>query len=100
MSREHKYIHIAKELISKFNLDLSNKIVMTECASKGYAFTPIIAALSGAESVLAIGSDSRFGKFDNNKNILNLAEIAGVNSSVFKFVERRRLDSLIYQKLI
>tara|TARA_B100000900_G_scaffold408135_1_gene421927 strand:+ start:185 stop:1276 length:1092 start_codon:yes stop_codon:yes gene_type:complete len=100
MSREQKHIHTVKELISKFNLDLSKKIVMTECASKGYAFTPIIAALSGAESVLAVGSDSRFGKFDNNKkNILNLAEIAGVNSSVFKFVERRYLDSFDLSKI-
>lgn len=52
------------------SLDLSNLTVITECASGYYAYTPIIAALSGAK-VFALGKNTRYGTFIDNKKYLN-----------------------------
>ena len=83
------HIHVAKSLIEKFKLDLNCIKVLTECASKGYAYTPIIAGIAGAKSITAVGSDSSYGLFENNaKNILKIAETAGLDPSIFKFVKK------------
>ena len=87
------HIHVAKSLIEKLKLDLNCIEVLTECASKGYAYTPIIAGIAGAKSITAVGSDSSYGLFENNaKNILKIAEIAGLDPSIFKFVKKLNLD--------
>ena len=39
---------------------------MTECASGPYAFTPIMASMAGAK-VMALGRDSRYGTYADNK---------------------------------
>ena len=69
-----KYIQLVKDLVKRLKLDLTGHCVLTECASNGYAYTPIIAAIAGA-NVYAVGKDSKFGQFEDNKNfILNLSE--------------------------
>jgi hypothetical protein len=47
--------------ISTFGLDLTGVVILTEAATGYYILTPMIAAIAGAEKVLAITRDSRFG---------------------------------------
>ncbi len=73
--RESRLINNA---ISNFNLDLRGLTVLTEAASGHYVWTPIIAALSGAE-VIAYSRDSRFATFDEVKRLtLEYAELLDV----------------------
>jgi len=59
-----KSVYRAKRLIDesidRFELNLNNLTVLTEAASGNYIFTPIIAALAGAEKVHAVTKDSRY----------------------------------------
>ncbi|MGL4596334.1 MAG: hypothetical protein ACRCYO_02325, partial [Bacteroidia bacterium] len=56
-------------LIQRLNLDLSGLTVLTECASGAYTYTAVMAAMAGAD-VIAVGRDSSYGKFDDNKKRL------------------------------
>lgn len=51
---------ILKRCIREFGLDLSGLTVFTEAATGGYLWTPIMAALSGAEMVYALTADSSY----------------------------------------
>ena len=85
-------INTVRVLIEKLKLNLEDLEVLTECASKGYAYTPIIAGLAGAKSVTAVGSDSSYGLFkDNVKNILQIAKNLSIDPSIFKFIEKENL---------
>ena len=50
-----------QSIIADLNIDLKGMTVLTECASGLFAVTPLIAALAGAERVIAIAKDSRYG---------------------------------------
>jgi hypothetical protein len=52
---------IAAECIARFDLNLTGLTVLTEAASGPYLFTPLIAALAGAERVLTLTTDSSYG---------------------------------------
>ena len=87
-----KYIQVAKELINTLNLNLNGLSILTECASNGYAFTPIIAALSGAKEVIAVGSDSRYGTFSNNKEQINAIGLTcGIKPSIIKYARKKNI---------
>ena len=77
-----KYITLAKNLVKRLKLDLTGHCVLTECASNGYAYTPIIAAIAGAK-VFAVGKDSKFGQFEDNKKfILDLFEQSNAKGKI------------------
>jgi hypothetical protein len=66
---------LADGAIARLQLDLSGLTVLTEAATGYYAWTPIIAALAGAESVLMLSRDSRFGTAEAAMNaVRTLAE--------------------------
>jgi hypothetical protein len=52
---------LVTDAIAKLRLDLRGQVVLTEAATGHYQLTPIIAALAGADHVLAVARDSRFG---------------------------------------
>lgn len=52
--------------ISKFELDLSGKVILTEAATGNYVVTPVIAALAGAK-VYAYTCNSKYGTVDDVK---------------------------------
>ncbi len=88
-------IILCKQLILDYELDLKNLNVLTECASGPYTYTSILAGLAGA-TVTAIGKDSVYGLFKDNKakceeikNILNLENIDIVENNI---------DDKAYQK--
>ncbi len=57
-SRQKRLIH---QSIEKLDLDLSGLVVLTEAATGNYVFTPLICAAAGADRVLAVTRDSRYG---------------------------------------
>jgi len=52
---------LMQSAITDFSLDLSGISVLTEAASGAFATTPLIAALSGADRVIAVAKDSSYG---------------------------------------
>lgn len=60
------YVAVAKiaKSINKLNLDLSNLKILTEVGSNYYKYTPIIAAMAGAEKVFAWTRDTSYGAAD------------------------------------
>lgn len=52
---------LIRDAIAFLRLDLSGLTVLTEAASGPFVVTPVIAALAGAERVLALTRDSRYG---------------------------------------
>jgi hypothetical protein len=61
MMNELRIRRLIDKSISTFRLDLKDTIILTEAATGYYILTPIIAAIAGAEKVLAITQDSQFG---------------------------------------
>lgn len=66
--RIEKLIH---SIISDYQINLCDMTVLTECASNLFAVTPLIAAMSGAESVIAYAKDSKYGSAADNILFLN-----------------------------
>ena len=84
---EELYHHRGKRLIDeareRFNLNLTDLVVLTEAASGNYIFTPLIAALAGAEKVHAVTKDSRYAPAKQViKNTLSIAELLGVKERI------------------
>jgi hypothetical protein len=78
--------------LKAFDLNLENRIVLTEAASGNYVVTPIIAALAGAE-VVAFTKDSSFGSTKEiEMNTLKMAESAGVKSNIRITMDWTKID--------
>ena len=57
-----RLVELMKGTVRSLELDLSDKVVITEAASGAYVVTPILAAMAGAQ-VYAFGRDSTYGTF-------------------------------------
>jgi hypothetical protein len=69
--------------IRKFDLDLRGLKVFTEAASGVYRYTPLIAALAGAEKVFAVAADSRYGNKEKIRQDIDREALAlGVSDKV------------------
>jgi hypothetical protein len=69
--------------ISKFDLNLQNKTVLTEAATGNYVVTPIIAAVSGASKVYAFTNNSKYGTTEEvARQTSNVSEQLGVASQI------------------
>ena len=72
-----------KKSISKFNLNLDGKVILTEAATGNYVVTPIIAAVSGAKKVYALAKDSKYGSIDEIKEqTYNLAKYFNIENKI------------------
>lgn len=60
-SDRRRAAQVVRRMIGEFRLDLKGLTVLTEAASGAYLYTPILAALAGAQRVYAVARDSRFG---------------------------------------
>lgn len=66
-----------------FSLDLKGLVVLTEAATNNFSLTPLIAALAGADRVIALGGDSRHGSYTKVRDeLLNLACAWGVSDRI------------------
>ncbi|MCL4539965.1 MAG: NAD(P)-dependent oxidoreductase [Bacteroidetes bacterium] len=68
---------IVNQSINKFKLDLGGLRIFTEAATGVFAWTPIIALLSGAETVFAIAKDSRYASKEKARSVVE--QLAAVN---------------------
>lgn len=55
-----RLVNLIRDTISFLELDLTGMIVLTEAASGPYVVTPIIAALAGAQRIIALTRDSHY----------------------------------------
>lgn len=71
-------VRLMKSVIKDLNIDLTGMNVLTEAASGPFVVTPVLAAMAGANHVVAIGKNSPWGGFDEvSKHLFNLANEAG-----------------------
>lgn len=76
-------VRLMKSVIQDLALDLRGMNVLTEAASGPFAVTPVLAALAGAERVVAIGRDSSWGTYTEvSQHIRQLATIAGCQDRI------------------
>jgi len=86
-------VRLMKEEIRIFKLDLGGLVVYTEAGNGVYSFTPIIAALAGADRVFAITRDSRWATGEQVMNdTLALAEYCGVRDRIIILTEKREKE--------
>ncbi len=55
-----RLLRLLNETVAALELDLAGLVVLTEAASGPYMVTPVLAALAGADRVLALTRDSRY----------------------------------------
>lgn len=80
---------LVRKLISKHKLNLAGLTVFTEAATGSYKYTPIIAALAGAEQVFAVTADSKYGSKEIVKEqTLIEAKILGVRDKIAVLYEK------------
>ncbi len=70
---------LMRDAVARCRLDLSGAVVVTEAASGAYVVTPILAALAGADRVIALARTSRHGTADEVADLTcELARRVGV----------------------
>jgi hypothetical protein len=83
-----RLVRLMSASIAATGLDASGLTVLTEAATGAYAVTPVIAAMAGAETVLAVTRPSRHGSVaDVAQQTRQLAERAGVADRVTVLAE-------------
>jgi NH3-dependent NAD+ synthetase len=81
--------NVIKEQIKNFNLDLTNLVVITECASGFYAYNTFVPILATAKKVIAVSKTTSYGTFEENKkNIGSLAKKLNIDISNLEVVEK------------
>lgn len=89
MIDEGRCRRLVRRAIQMLELDLRGLTVLTEAATSYYIFTPMIAALAGAERVLALTRDSVYGAArDIESESTGLAHRWGVGDRVDVLVSR------------
>ncbi|MDN5062719.1 hypothetical protein [Aliarcobacter butzleri] len=72
-----------KNAINKFDLNIENKVVLTEAATGNYVVTPIIAALAGAKKVYSYTKNSKYGSVEDvKKQTFELAKLCNIEHVV------------------
>lgn len=93
---EQRCRRLVDSAIEKFSLDLSGLVVLTEAASGNFSLTPLIAAVAGAERVVAIGRDSRYGRMPEIRAALHsISRNWGVDGRIA--VIESRADPLVQE---
>ena len=78
-----RVLRLIRERIASYDLDLAGLTVLTEAATGYYRVTPVIAALAGAERVLALARDTRFGTVDQvREQTAYLTDQAGLHKQI------------------
>lgn len=80
-------------IIERHALDLSGLTVLTEAASGPYLYTPIMAAMTGAEKVIALTANSRFAKADDViAQTMKIAKDLGLQDRIVVEKDKRKID--------
>lgn len=85
----HRLLRLMRDTVQRCRLNLSGAVVLTEAATGAYAVTPVLAALAGADRVLCLTRDTRYGTAAAaTEETCRLAELAGVVSRLEVHRER------------
>jgi len=91
-----KYKRLKKGIIKsieKFNLNLSERVVLTEAATGNYVVTPIIAAVAGAKKVYAFTKNSEYGSIEEvRRQTYTLAEMLDVKKRILIVTSFEEID--------
>ena len=75
----HRCRRLAEEAIDRFSLDLRGLVILTEAATNYFSLTPMVAAMAGADRVIATGRDSRYGTLATVRaGLTQIAEAWGI----------------------
>lgn len=78
-----RVLHVVKEAIKDFALNLTDLVIYTEAATGYPGYTPIIAAMARAKKVFAITKDSKYGSKEKVLDITyDLANAVGVEDKI------------------
>ncbi|MBT5073845.1 MAG: hypothetical protein HOH18_01300 [Kordiimonadaceae bacterium] len=81
-----------QSIITDLDIDLKGMTILTECASNLFAVTPLIAALAGADRVIAIAKDSQYGLANDNISSLNAwSKDLGIEDKIYATTEPAHL---------
>jgi hypothetical protein len=95
-----RLLRLARDAIEECRLDLAGAVVLTEAASGPYVVTPVVAAIAGAEHVIAWSKDTRYGSFaDVAEATRTLARLAGVED-VITITDKREPDAVGHADII
>ena len=76
-------LRLIQSAIEALNADFAGLTVLTEAGSNHYLLTPLIAAIGGAEKVLVLTRDSRYGRADSIvRQLLDLAKDWNVDAGI------------------
>ena len=90
---ERRVERILRRCIAEFGLDLHGLRIYTEAASGHYLYTPILAALAGAEKVFAVTGSSKFGDKEHVKELtMQAASRLQVPSTLEVVFNKKRED--------
>lgn len=79
----HRLAALIQQAIGRCDLQLRNATVLTEAATGAYVVTPVIAAMAGAEKVIALTRNSRYGAIEEViAQTQQLAQITGVEGRI------------------
>ncbi|BAY94734.1 MULTISPECIES: hypothetical protein [unclassified Tolypothrix] len=96
----HRLVSLVRQAVEGCDLQLQNAIVLTEAATGAYAVTPIVAAIAGAEKVLAIAKTTRYGTVEQVQALTKqLADIAGVSDRI-EFIAEKTPDIVAQADII
>ncbi len=90
-SENVEVVQLMHDAIARCRLDLTGAVVLTEAASGPYRVTPVLAALAGAKTVLAVTRSSRYGTAADIAAATHvLARLAGVGRQIEIVADKRR----------
>jgi hypothetical protein len=85
----HRLAALMRTAIERCQLDLSERIVLTEAATGAYVVTPILAAMAGASHVYALTCPSRHGTVEEVKTqTFELADLVKVSNRIEVITEK------------
>jgi hypothetical protein len=84
-----RLVRLMRSAVEEMRLDLRGAVVLTEAATGPYVVTPVLAALAGADEVLAVTRPSRYGSVEQVRELTHeLARHAGVEERVLVTADR------------
>lgn len=73
-----RLLGLMRAAVERCRIDLSGAVVLTEAATGAYVVTPVLAAMAGAERVVARTRDTRYGSVAQvTQATMELAQVAG-----------------------
>ena len=101
MVSHSKNIATIKRKIASIDLNLSGETILTELGNNNYFYTPLIAALAGANKVYAwTGSNDHFDVHENVRKFVQLADLYGVSERIIIRIDEKPTSDISSASII